>query len=160
MVPLSCTHDDTETGSSAVRPHWQRLLFFLFNFKPACLLGKPQSLHSSPNLQYVEETNTLEKQELVILRSKQIFINTCISTQKTFHPTCLIESLANLNIGTPEVLKKLRELRVISYIYTNTQCFKDLVLHFCISNIIKNIYYNHPFSIRKLVYCFFQKLLL
>lgn len=90
-----------KTGSSGVTPHCQRP-FFLQNCEPAFVKGKPERLYTQATTFSVWKKQTLwgmEKQEIVILSSKQIIINTCISTQKTFHPTCLIESLASLNIG-------------------------------------------------------------
>lgn len=75
---------------------------------------------AKPSSMWKKQTFWGWKQELVILSSKRIFINTCINTQKHFILHVLEKAWQIWTLVCHEFLKKLRELRVISYTYTNT----------------------------------------
>lgn len=78
-------HAGDTIGSSDATAHCQQPFFCLHNFELAFVKGKPESLCSiQPSSMRKEQTLWGWKQGSVILSSKQIFINTCINTQKHF----------------------------------------------------------------------------
>lgn len=95
-------HQETQWNTSC------RRLFFLQNFEPAFVKGKPETLYSSHNFQCVEETNTLGNGETRVSDSQQetnrnkYMHNTAHKQHTNTSSTRLRESLANLNIGTPQ----------------------------------------------------------
>lgn len=107
---------------------------------------KPYTQATTFSVRKKQTLRGIEKQELVILSRKQIVINTCISTQKHFILRVLEKAWQIWTLVRHKLKKAKRFKRDFTHIHEHSQCLKDLVLHFCISKIIKSRYRITPLA--------------